>query len=81
MIELIFRKKSKGVQSEQKSCFVPLEMLWPNGKPLSKPKLEYLKFPIPADVKQFYKNIHSNLNVVDDIDGFNVENLDFDVEL
>lgn len=36
---------------------------------------------IPADVKQFYKNIHSKLNVVDDIDGFNVENLDLDVEL
>lgn len=35
---------------------------------------------IPADVKQFYKNHHSNLNVVDDIDGFNVENLNFDVE-
>lgn len=36
---------------------------------------------IPADVKQLYKNLNSNLSVVDDIDGFNVENLDFDVEL
>lgn len=58
-------------------------MLWPNGKPLSRPKLEDLKSTmnlIPADGKQFYKKIHSNFNVVDDIDGFNVENLDY-VEL
>lgn len=50
----------------------PLEVLWPQGKPISEPKLQDLKsilHLIPNDAEQFYKNLKSNENIVDDIDG------------
>lgn len=83
--KFIIQKKDKGRPTRAEKLFCgPLEKLWPNGRPLSKPKLEHFKSMMnlnPADVKLFYKNLHSNLNVVDDIDGFNVESLDFYLEL
>lgn len=45
-------------------------------------KLKDLKsiFPlIPADAKQFYKNLKGDVNVFDDIDGFGIDP-DFDEE-
>lgn len=56
--------------------------LWPTGKPISKPKLEDLKFLlslIPKDARAMYRSLYSNSGVEDDIDGFNGE-LDFEVE-
>lgn len=59
-----------------------LPLLWPEGKPLSAPKLKDLKSMmvfIPSDAKGFYKNFFSNPDVEDDVEGFNGD-LDFDVE-
>lgn len=62
--------------------FTILVQLWPQGKPISKPKLDDLKslLPlIPSDAKSLYRSLFIQNNVQDDIDGFNGE-LDFQID-
>lgn len=58
-----------------------LTPLWPNGKPISPAKLRdlmsLLQF-IPQSCHSFYINLSSESNVIDDVDGFGVDNLDFE---
>lgn len=59
-----------------------LNELWPQGKPISKEKLQDLKSMyhlIPKDCLSFYKNLKS-ADLEDDVDGFSGE-LDFEVQL
>lgn len=58
-----------------------LNKLWPQGKPISKEKLEDLKsmYHIPKDCLHFYKGLSSSDLIEDDIDGFSGQ-LDFDLE-
>ena len=60
-----------------------LTPLWPKGKPIADAKLNNLKemfHLIPKDCYTFYENLKGSANIQEDIDGFNVEDLDFEVE-
>lgn len=60
-----------------------LDLLWPNGKPISGPKLADIKSMlhlIPADAKGFYSNLTEDNTIIDDIDGFD-GNVDFPVQM
>lgn len=71
--------KSKNKQADSFSAL--LSPLWPNGKPISLPKLIDLAslLPlIPSDCQQFYSQLQSGPDATDDVEGFGVEILDFD---
>jgi hypothetical protein len=79
--EIDLGKRRTGRQSAMFLHTLPL--LWPDGKPISDPKLKDVKSLlnlIPSDAKQFYRGFFSHQDIEDDIDGFNT-NLDFEVEI
>ena len=48
-------------------------LVWPNGKPISDPKLKDLQsilHLIPADAQPFYKNLASSGHIEDDVERF-----------
>lgn len=57
--------------------------LWPQGKPIAQPKLNNLNemiHLIPSDALHFYTNLKGNKRFIEDVDGFDIEQLDFDIE-
>lgn len=77
-------QRKRGRPSETRENFNEyLDQLWPNGKAISTKKLDDLKFLlpfIPKDDQKFYKKLIGDPNLEEDIDGFNIETLDFEVE-
>lgn len=72
-------KKGKGPNVNLSTL---LEPLWPNGKEVAEAKLKDIKsylHLIPEEDHPFYKNLIGNPNIVEDIDGYNMD-LDFDLE-
>lgn len=60
-----------------------LERLWPNGKPVAQAKLDDIRsymHLIPAADQGFYLNLIGDTSIEEDIEGYNVTALDFDVE-
>lgn len=79
--EVNLLKKKVGRPSPLFNTSLPL--LWPEGKAISAPKLKDLKSMsglISSDAKYFYKRFFANDNIEDDVDGFNAEVVDFDVD-
>ncbi|CAG4955556.1 unnamed protein product [Parnassius apollo] len=49
------------------------EQLWPQGKPISQPKLEDIKFLlhlVPSDARKYYENLTGSRDLEDDVEGF-----------
>ncbi|XP_030765647.1 uncharacterized protein LOC115889720 [Sitophilus oryzae] len=79
-VEVDIKPKQKGKQSEVFSLNLPV--LYPNGKPVSTPKLNDIKsimHLIPEADQGFYTSLISSEEVVDDIDGYNGD-LDFECQ-
>ena len=60
-----------------------MSTLWPNGKMIAAKKLANLNemmHLIPSDCQDFYKKIQGDDNIEEDIDGYNIASLDFEVE-
>lgn len=81
-VEVDIEKKSRGFKRPNFFYSPKLVSLWPDGKPISVEKLNdiqsYLQL-IPPDCQDFFKNLTSSADIIDDVDGFNA-GLDFDVE-
>lgn len=61
----------------------PLPLLWPNGKVIADKKLTNLKelfHLIPSDCMEFYNGLRGSSSIQEDVDGFDVENLDFEID-
>ncbi|CAG4933957.1 unnamed protein product [Parnassius apollo] len=58
------------------------EQLWPQGKPISQPKLDDIKsllHLIPSDATKYYENLTGARDLKDDVEGFD-GSIDFEVE-
>lgn len=74
-------KKSSRGRPVNEDFFKELVPLWPNGKPIAEAKLENLQemmHLIPADALPFYQNLQG-ANIPEDVEGYNVEALDFEL--
>lgn len=63
--------------------FSDLVELWPNGKPVAEAKLQNLRelfHLIPQDAMEFYNNLVGDPSITEDVDGYNVAELDFEIE-
>lgn len=82
--QLSIKKRLQGRPLTEQQIFgKQLNNLWPTGKAISVPKLNDIKSMmhlIPSDAKVYYKNLFSSTTVEDDIDCYNVEGLDFEIE-
>ncbi|CAG9765560.1 unnamed protein product [Ceutorhynchus assimilis] len=67
------RKPARGPQQNEISFRGFLQPMWEKGKDIAAPKLKDLKsllHLIPADAKDFYRNLSGSRDVEDDVDGF-----------
>lgn len=77
------KKNIRGRPFANGTPYESLVPLWPQGKPIALPKLQNLHemiHLIPSDALQFYSNLKGNKRIIEDVDGFDIEQLDFDVE-
>ena len=85
LIEVNLQGMRRGKHTKQKLDFEKtLPLLWPEGKNISSEKLQNIKelLELVENLKhEYYTNLMADENVVDDIDGYNVGQLDFELEL
>ncbi|KAG8251668.1 hypothetical protein J6590_074929 [Homalodisca vitripennis] len=82
VVDLEKRKKGRQQRSFKD---IQLDHLWPTGKPLSKEKIKDLKEIlklVPQDLKYFYDFLRTaeQGEFDDDVDGFGVTNVDFEID-
>lgn len=81
-VEVNIQRRTAGRPKSSPDLAAFLVPLWPNGKPVSLPKLQDIKsimHLIPGDARQFYENLTSDPDIVDDVDGID-GTLDFTLE-
>lgn len=79
------RRKSNDTPNGSFSFSENLQPMWGGGKPIAPPKLKDLKslmHLIPNHAKGFYKSLHGDATIVDDLEGFCAPpDFEFDEEL
>lgn len=76
------KRQKRGAKSDPLKFSSHYEQLWPEGKPISQPKLDDIKsllYLIPSDVRQYYENLTGSRDVEDDVDSFD-GSIDFEIE-
>lgn len=79
----IKKRQGRPTNSSNSNFLQNLEQLWPNGKPVAQAKLDDIEsymYLIPAADQPFYLHLTGDPSIEEDIDGYNVTALDFEVE-
>lgn len=82
-VEVNIQRHNAGRPKSSPHLAAFLVPLWPNGQPVSLPKLQDIKsimHLIPGDARQFYENLTSDPDIVDDDDDGIDGTLDFTLE-